>query len=191
MRKPAEGINPTKDPNGWGLHKQELALKEGVNIIQVTKSSNAYVSYFDDNAEQAPKVLVHFSTGKVNGFFDATKQTNADWDRLLENAVSPIMDARGKHIQVAYPVEWFKVYTRGKGVELINNYDAMLNHHYALMGLVKYRKVPRNRILARVNFNYYMFRVRIFRSWIRVSPTSRTAAVRSIVSCLRVATRSS
>jgi len=68
------------------------------------------------------------------------------------------MDARGKHIQVAYPVEWFNVYTRGKGVELINNYDTMLNHHYTLMGLVKYKKVPRNRILARVNFNYYMFR---------------------------------
>jgi hypothetical protein len=26
------------------------------------------------------------------------------------------------------------------------------------MGLVKYKKVPKNRILARVNFNYYMFR---------------------------------
>jgi hypothetical protein len=94
----------------------------------------------------------------VNGFFDASKHTNEDWDRLLDDAVSPIMDARGKHIQVAYPVEWFKVHTRGKGVELINNYDTMLNHHYTLLGLVKYKKVPRNRILARVNFNYYMFR---------------------------------
>ncbi|MCY2953389.1 MAG: M60 family metallopeptidase [Planctomycetota bacterium] len=158
MRKPAEGINPTKDPNGWGLHKQVIELKEGVNVIQVRNSGNAYVSYFDDHAEQAPKVSVHFPTGKVNGFFDATKNTNADWNRLLDQAVSPIMDARGKHIQVAYPVEWFNVYTRGKGTELINNYDAMLNHHYSLMGLVKYKKVPRNRILARVNFNYYMFR---------------------------------
>jgi hypothetical protein len=43
-------------------------------------------------------------------------------------------------------------------VELIRNYDAMLNHHYAFMGLVKHHKVPKNRILARVNFNYYMFR---------------------------------
>jgi len=78
--------------------------------------------------------------------------------RLLDQAVSPILDARGKHIQVAYPVEWFQVYTRGKGVELIRNYDALLNHNYTLMGLVKYQKVPKNRILARVNFNYYMFR---------------------------------
>ena len=158
MRKPAEGVEPTKDPNGWGLHKQEIPLQEGVNLIDVRKGGNVYVSYFDDEAEQAPKVTVHFPTGKVNGFFDGTRQTNADWDRLLDRAVSPIMDARGKQIQVAYPVEWFRVYTRGKGVELIRNYDTILNHHYTFMGLVKYQKVPRNRILARVNFNYYMFR---------------------------------
>jgi len=158
MRKPAKGINPTKDPNGWGLHKQRIALEEGVNVISVKKGGNVYVSYFDDHAAKAPKIPVHFPTGKVNGFFDISKHTNADWDRLLDQAVSPIMDARGKHIQVAYPIEWFNVYTRGKGVELINNYDALLNHHYTLMGLVKYNKVPQNRILARVNFNYYMFR---------------------------------
>ena len=158
MRKPAEGINPTKDPNGWGLHKQVIPLKEGPNIIHVDKGGNAYVSYFDDDAEHAPKITVHFPTGRINGFFDATSQSNADWDRLLDHAVSPIMDARGKHIQVAYPVEWFKTYTRGKGVELIRNYDAMLNYHYTFMGLVKYHKVPKNHLLARVNFNYYMFR---------------------------------
>jgi hypothetical protein len=158
IRKPAAGINPAKDPNGWGLRKQVIELKEGVNLIQVTKSGNAYVSYYDHHTEQAPKVPIHFLTGKVNGFFDASKHTNADWDRLLDQAVSPILDARGRHIQVAYPVEWLQVYTRGKGVELIRNYDAMLHHHYTLMGLVKYNKVPKNHILARVNFNYYMFR---------------------------------
>jgi hypothetical protein len=160
MRKPAKGVNPTKDPNGWGLHKQRISLQEGVNLIQVEKGGNVYVSYFDDHPNQAPTVCVHFPTGKVNGFFDASKHTNADWNRLLDEAVSPIMDARGKHIQVAYPVEWFNVYTRGKGVELIANYDTLLHHHYTLLGLVKYNKVPRNRILARVNFNYYMFRDR-------------------------------
>ncbi|MGB2821689.1 MAG: M60 family metallopeptidase [Phycisphaerae bacterium] len=158
MRKPGKGVKPSKDPNGWGLHKQRIELATGPNVIDVKKAGNVYVSYFDDHAEKAPKVSVHFPTGKVNGFLDASKHTNADWDRLLDSAVSPILDARGKHIQVAYPVEWFNVYTRGKGVQLINNYDAMLNHHYTLMGLVKYRKVPRNRILARVNFNFYMFR---------------------------------
>ncbi|MGL4327095.1 MAG: M60 family metallopeptidase [Tannerellaceae bacterium] len=158
MRKPAEGIKPTEDPDGWGLFKQEIPLSEGVNIIQVEKGGNVYVDYFDDNAEAAPRIAVHFPTGKVNGYFDIAKHNNDDWNKLLDNAVSPVMDARGKHIQVAYPVEWFNQYTRGKGVDLISNYDTMLNHMYVLNGLVKYNKVPKNRILARVNFNYYMFR---------------------------------
>ena len=160
MRKPAEGIDPTEDPNGWGLKKQRIAIQDGLNVIQVEKGGHVYVSYFDDDAKTALAVTVHFPTGKVNGYFDVAKHTNADWDRLLDEAVSPIMDAHGKHIQVAYPVEWFNAYTRGKGLELINNYDALLHSHYRLLGLVKYQKVPKNRILARVNFNYYMFRDR-------------------------------
>lgn len=159
MRKPAEGVKPTEDPNGWNLHKTEIELTEGANIINVEIPTNAYISYFENDYKKAPKIKVHFVTGKVNGYFDTTRgDTNEDWNKLLANAVSPIMDARGKHIQVAYPVEWFNVYTTGKGVELMSAYDAMLNAQYTLMGLVKYNKVPKNRLFARVNFNYYMFR---------------------------------
>jgi hypothetical protein len=181
MRKPPEGINPTQDPNGWGLKTQRISLAEGLNVIRVEKGGNAYVSYFDDTPDQTPDVCVHFPSGKVNGFFDAAKHTNADWDRLLDEAVSPIMDARGKHIQVAYPVEWFNVYTRGKGVELIGNYDTLLNHHYTVLGLVKYNKVPRNRILARVNFNYYMFRDRDGVAYLGNKGTMRMVADPAVV----------
>lgn len=159
MRKPAEGIQPTKDPNGWGLHKVQIPLKEGVNIVNVEIPTNAYISYFADDYDKAPKVAVNFVTGKVNGYFDATRgDDNAAWDKLLANAVSPILDARGKYIQVAYPVEFFKKFTSGRGVELINAYDRLIGIQYEMMGLIKYNKVPKNRVLSRVNFNYYMFR---------------------------------
>lgn len=109
MRKPAEGVQPTKDPNGWGLHKKQIPLKEGINIIDVETPANAYISYFTEDAGKAPKIPVHFVTGKANGYFDTTRgDTNKDWVRLLDQAVSPIMDARGKYIQVAYPVEFLK-----------------------------------------------------------------------------------
>lgn len=157
-RKPAPGIKPTEDPNGWGLKVQEIALQEGANVVYAAKAGNVYISYYDDQPETAPEVRVHFVTGKVNGYFDASIHTNDDWNRLLDNAVSPIMDARGKHIQVAYPVEWFKQFAYGRGLELIGNYDKMLDLQYRFMGAVKYNKVPKNRILARVNYNYYMFR---------------------------------
>ena len=98
MRKPAEGVQPTKDPNGWGLHKKQIPLKEGINIIDVETPANAYISYFTEDAGKAPKIPVHFVTGKLIGI------------------------------------------------------------QYQLMGLDKYGKIPENRVLARVNFNYYMFR---------------------------------
>jgi hypothetical protein len=158
IRKPAEGVEPTKDPNGWGLKRQEVELKEGYNIFRAERAGNAYVSYFDDHAEEAKPITVHFPTGQVNGYFDLSKNDNEDWVRLLDQAAGPIMDARGSHIQVAYPVEWLKLHTKGRGVELIRSYDTLLHHHFTLAGLVKYDKVPKNRILARVNYNYYMFR---------------------------------
>lgn len=91
MRQPPEGVEPSEDPAGWGLKKQHIALHEGVNVIEVKKGGLAYVSYFDDDSEHAPRVVVHFPTGTVNGFFDAAKHTKADWDRLLDQAVSPIL----------------------------------------------------------------------------------------------------
>lgn len=182
MRKPAEGIEPTKDPNGWGLHKKEIPLQEGVNIINVEIPTNAYISYFTDDFKKAPKIPVHFVTGKVNGYFDTTRgDTNEKWDKLLDNAVSPIMDARGRFIQVAYPVEFFKKFTQGKGVELIKAYDKLIGIQYELMGLVKYKKLPKNRVLARVNFNYYMFRDGDGVSYLGDSGTMRMVADPAVV----------
>lgn len=158
MRQPAEGVEPTKDPNGWGLKRQTIPLSEGLNLVNLERGGNVYIGYFDDAAETAPAIQVHFPKGKINGYFDAAKHSNEDWDRLLDGAVSPILDARGTHIQVAYPVEFLQIHTRSRGLDLIRNYDTLLKHHYTFMGLVKYDKIPVNRILARVNFNYYMFR---------------------------------
>ncbi len=145
--------------NDWSLHKKKVKLEEGVNIVQVESPANAYISYFADDYDKAPKIPVCFVTGKVNGYFDTTRgDDNAAWDKLLDNAVSPIMDARGKHIQVAYPVEALQRLAKGKGVELIGAYDKLIGIQYEMMGLPKYDKVPKNRVLARVNYHYYMFR---------------------------------
>lgn len=158
MRQPTPGYDPDKDPAGWGLKCESVSLKEGANIITVPYDCNAYISYNVDNPDATPEVTVHFPMGKANGYFDKAKHTEQDWNDLLDNAVSPIMDMKGEYIHVAYPVEYFKMFAYGRGLELITNYDRMLYSHYTFMGLKKYSKMPKNRIFARVNFNYYMFR---------------------------------
>ncbi len=158
-RRAPEGIEPTKDPAGWGIVRQEITLHNGVNIIDVKDFDGlAYIDYFSDTPENETPIEVHFPAAQVNGYFDVAKNDDDDWNNLIDHAVYPIIDARGRHIQIAYPAADCKKYAYGRGVELINNYDSLVYRQHRLMGLVKYDKVPKNRILARVNYNYYMFR---------------------------------
>lgn len=135
----------------WSLHRQEIPLKQGVNVINVEKAGNVYVSYFDDDPANAPKIFIHFITGKVNKFFDSTIHTNEDFNRMLEEAVYPVLDCRSKYMQVAYTVEDLKKFAWGQGKELMDNYDKIIGLEYELMGLFKYNRVPKNRMLAAYN----------------------------------------
>ncbi len=158
-RRAPEGVKPDKDPAGWGIKKQEYDLQNGVNIVEIKAVGGlAYIDYFSDTPEAENKIQVHFPVAAVNGYFDIAKHNNDDWNKLIDNAVYPIIDARGKHVQVVYPAADCKKYAYGKGVELINNYDSLIKLQHIILGLVKYNKVPKNHILSRVNFNYYMFR---------------------------------
>lgn len=118
----------------------------------------AYIDFYSDEPQKENSIQVHFVAGKVNGFFDVGKNNNNDWNKLIDNAVYPVIDAKGRHIQIAYPVEACKKYAYGKGVELIANYDSLVYRQHRILGLIKYNRVPDNHILARVNHNYYMFR---------------------------------
>lgn len=159
MRKPADGVKSTEDPNGWHLDSKEFLLHNGVNIIELHDWDGlAYIQYFSKNDESLSPVEIHFPSARVNGYFDLAKHNNVDWNKMLSKTVYPVMDAVGKHIQVAYLVEDYMKYADSAGVQLISNYDALINQQYKLMGLIKYNRIPENRILSRANFNYYMFR---------------------------------
>ena len=159
LRMPPDAANPTKDPAGWGVKRKTFDLKNGINIIELTEFDGlAYIDYYSDEPEKLSNISVHFVSGKVNGYFDLAKNNNEDWNQLINNAVYPVIDAKGKHIQIAYPAEACKKYAYGKGVELIKNYDSLVALQHQLLGLEKYHRVPKNHILARVNYNYYMFR---------------------------------
>lgn len=158
-RRAPEGIEPTKDPAGWGIVRQKFPLHNGINIIDVKDFDGlAYIDYYSNNPDDEKPINVHFVGAKVNGYFDISKNNDADWNRLIDQAIYPIIDARGRHIQIAYPAADCKKYAYNRGVELISNYDSLVYREQRLLGLIKYNKVPKNHILARVNYNYYMFR---------------------------------
>lgn len=161
-RRAPEGIRPEQDPAGWGLKSEQHALEEGVNLIRLEKGGHAYIQYFvDDDLHDHPSIAVHFPTGRVNGYFDITRgDTDDDFNALLENAISPIMDMRGRYTQVAFPVDSLKRFTWSRGVELLNNFDSIVALQRHFIGWDKEGFFPTNRVLARINYHYYMFRDR-------------------------------
>lgn len=158
-RRAPEGVEPSKDPAGWGIKKKSFLLKNGANFIELDDFDGlAYIDYFSETPEKDHPISLHFVNAPVNGYFDITKNNDKDWNQLLDQAVYPVIDAIGRHIQIAYPVADCKKYAYGRGVELISNYDSLVRRQHRMMGLEKYGRIPSNKILSRVNYNYYMFR---------------------------------
>lgn len=158
--KVADLYAPNQGDEDWSLHFERFELKNGINVIEKTSewTGLAYMDYYFDNPEKENTVKVHFITGEVNGYFDASVNTNEDWDRMLANAVYPVFDATGSNIHLAYPVEDLKKYAPGQGKELIDVYEQLVSKQHEIIGWKKYNHITNNKIFARVNYGYYMFR---------------------------------
>lgn len=159
-KAPDHIADPTKDPAGWGLRKDFYPLTQGINLVDIKKEGLAYIQYYvDDDPENHQPIEVHFLEGKENGYFDITRgDDNQTFNSLLNNAKGPIMDMRGKYIQVAFPVADLRSLTYDQGVELIQNYDSIIALQRHFIGWDKEGLFPKNHVLARINHHYYMFR---------------------------------
>ena len=134
------------------------ALKNGVNIIVAKNSGNGYVSYYTDDYKNAPNIRLHFAMGKINGYFDLERgDTNEEWEKMLANACSNIMDMKTKRIQVAFPTEKFRENCPKDAHALALNIDSTIYYERDVMGLSKYGIEPKNRQFARVVWGGFMF----------------------------------
>lgn len=158
--KVAELYAPDQGDKDWSLHSEKFELKNGINIIdkQTDWTGLAYIDYYFEHPEKENEVKVHFVTGEVNGYFDASKHSNSQWDEMLSKAVYPVFDAVGSNIHLAYPVADLQKYASGKGKELIGVYEELVSKQHEIIGWKKYGLIPKNKIFARVNYGYYMFR---------------------------------
>ncbi len=136
-------------------------LRNGINLLVMRGGGNGYFNYYllDDAYKTAPSIRVHIARGgQVNGVFDIGRHTNADGARLLENAVSPIMDIYGEYVQLAFTVESLKAHSRDNLGDLLEIYDSIVEDQFKIMGLFAHERVPRNRPFGRAVWRGYMFR---------------------------------
>lgn len=148
-----------RNNDGGKLLNYSYNLKKGPNYISTIQNQLAYIQYFTkDNPDNHPDINVHFPFGKVNGSFDLRKgDTNESFKRLCKEAVNPILDIKGKYVQMAFPIDSIQKYTGGDIVKLLAVYDTIIGLQREFTGLNKQGIHFNNSVLCRMAYEYNMF----------------------------------
>ena len=117
-----------------------------------------YVAYHTEDYTTVQPVEMHFTAGKVNGYFDIEREncTMENWNKLLANASVGCLDVLGTYAHIVFPVQNLK--QAENPVEWVKFYDDLVYNEQVLLGLVKYDKMFKNRMLFSVMYNdSYMY----------------------------------
>jgi len=123
------------------------ALHEGMNVLLMASSGNCFVNYEVDNTTSgnAPytainsydPVTVHIEGGTVNGYFDLTKSyTNDDWAALQTHLLTgSTVELKTNNLVFHLTTDLVKTACPTQMVELLGEWDKILNMEHSLMGL--------------------------------------------------------
>ncbi len=150
------------DPEQKAYATEEIyALANGVNVINRTSTAPAlaYICNYDTegmtNGTASP-ITAHIIGGGYNGVLSNTK-TNAEMQKILDNAIYPCIDLIGSRVHSVWEVNAIKNYAKDQYVRYINVLDQLIIWEHRLLGFEKYNRVPPNKTLAFVNYDYYMY----------------------------------
>jgi len=123
-------------------------LNTGLNNITILSKGLGYINYYTDNYKNAQPIRIHIAAGKINGYYDIKTTTATQWKSMLKNAVTNMIDLKGKYINMRYSVAQLKQYSPDDAKELVQVYDSIVRIQHTQMGLYKYNKVPKNHMYA-------------------------------------------
>jgi hypothetical protein len=83
--------------------KTGTKLKKGLNIIDGVADNNYYILYTADTKSMTkrlsewPELKIHIEGGVVDGYFDSSRHTDADYKAMLKKATFPALVIKGEH----------------------------------------------------------------------------------------------
>lgn len=133
----------------------DFLLKKGANQITSPVDGLVYILF---NSQENYYSKVHIATGTVNGYFDLTKDTTANWTNLINKASYSFFDIKGNRALLTYTTEDLKKYVTD-AKKLIETYDELVVLEQEFMGFYKYNRVPEGRMYFKTTLddNAYMY----------------------------------
>lgn len=141
---------------GEGGGRCFFPLKAGVNIFKSKNKGLGYVEYFTTDYKTAPKLKMSVLTGQVNGVFRTGKTKPAEWKKMLNDSPSDVIDIVGNRVHLIYAVKELKEVCGENAQKLIDIYDHIIGWQQEIMGLKKYKMMPKNRMLGRAIWRGFM-----------------------------------
>lgn len=153
-----QNLNLKSDNDGYG--GPSYFLHTGLNVIYPDRSGLVYLLYQSDTPESTSPVRVHFATGRVNGYFDATKHISPDgtsrWNELLARAGDKYFDVLSNHVHFTFRAEDFRRYVPDVN-KLLAAYDMLVCHEQEFAGLKKYNRWMNNRLYIHTTYREMLY----------------------------------
>ncbi len=123
------------------------ALKQGMNVLLMASSGNCFINYEVDNTNNGntpytllstyADVTVHIEGGTVNGYFDLTAgDDNSDWAALKTHLLTgSTVELKSNNLVFHLTTNLVKTACPTQMVELLGEWDKILNMEHSLMGL--------------------------------------------------------
>lgn len=127
-------------------------INNGLNVIEMQNSGLGYISYYEDDPN-LENIEINIVSGKVNGYFDLDRSDEIEWTSLLSGENYSKLDVVGKYTHLIYDKGALKFGSPFNGAELISTYDTIAAHERLLMGLYKYDRNVKNRLLSISGFS--------------------------------------
>ncbi len=125
---------------GWGP-EQNIQLRKGLNFVTCeNNNTHFYINYIspqDAVIADVPKLDIHVVGGRVNGYFDKAKHTDADWVGMQAAGLfqDKVMDILGTYTQLHVQAAGIKQYNPTKLIRLVDEFDWYCYTELEIMGL--------------------------------------------------------
>ena len=118
-------------------------LEKGLNIIDGTKNALYYILYIantksmDKTLSEWPNIKIHIEGGTVNGYYDVSRHSDADYKTLLNAATLNRFTVRGEHSLYHLKTATFKSVFPNSVDKSISWFDSVAVWQKNLMGMTE------------------------------------------------------
>ena len=133
-----------------GIESSSYPLDKGINKIKISRSGLLYVMYHTDISKPKRPITVHIpvGSGTVNGYFDVTRHTDRDWERMIGKAPHSMFDIVGRYSMMILHTEYLRAYSPDSITKSVQTWDESVKAMWKIMGFDKYPQPHNNRQLG-------------------------------------------